>query len=131
MLPRTGSKGQRERQQLTDRIVCDRDGFVMPEHGSRTPAAELSDQVRQSTEQAVDGARRYPGLGRQPTNRERFYAASPDDAGRHLQQAFPRLVIVFARSTHGGQNIATMLRYGDTKLSVSCSCSCSGVDHDR
>ncbi len=84
MLPRTGSKGQRERQQLTDRIVCDRDGFVMPEHGSRTPAAELSDQVRQSTEQAVDGACRHPGLGCQPTNRERFYAASPDAIVRGL-----------------------------------------------
>jgi 2-polyprenyl-6-methoxyphenol hydroxylase-like FAD-dependent oxidoreductase len=131
MLPRTGSKGQRERQQLTDRIVCDRDGFVMPEHGSRTPAAELSDQVRQSTEQAVDGARRYPGLGRQPTNRERFYAASLDDAGRHFPSDQGVNMMISPRRTILDALLVEAARAAGADVREGCSLVDLVEDHDR
>jgi len=88
---------------------------VVPQHRSGAPVAELGDDFRESTKEAIDRARGHSGFSREPTYCERLGAAAPNDSTCDLKQPLPCLVIVFARSAHARQSIATMLRYGDTK----------------
>ena len=94
---------------------------MVPQHRSGAPVAELGDDFRESTKEAIDRARGHSGFSREPTYCERLGAAAPNDSTCDLEQLLPCFVIVFAWSTHARQSIATVLRYGDTKRSGCCA----------
>ena len=91
---------------------------MVPQHCSGAPVAELGDDFRESTKEAIDRTRGHSGFSREPTHRERLGAGAPNDCTRDLQQVLPCFVIVLARSAHARQSIATVLRYSDTKRGV-------------
>jgi hypothetical protein len=110
---RAGSKGQCQRQELADRVVCDGDGRVVPQHCSRAPVAELGDDFRESTEEAI--ARVVtPASAASP----RTVSASVPPR-RMIAPATRNRRPVFRHcaggSAHARQSIATVLRYSDTK----------------
>ena len=88
---------------------------MVPQHRSGAPVAELGDDFRESTKEAIDRTRGHSGFSREPTHRERLGAAAPNDCTCDLQQVLPCFVIVLAWSAHARQSIATVLRYSDTK----------------
>ena len=85
LLTRAGSKGECQGQQLADRVVRHGDGLVVPQHCSRAPFTELSDDFRESTEEAIDRTRGHSGFSRQAAHRERLGAAAPNDLSRHTE----------------------------------------------